>query len=110
MIDYLRCTKKTAFLSAVLWSRSRPESDFFAGFGAGAGEKAPSSGSSCVAYGYYGGKLATILIKLCHILKIYTQIERKNRYTFKKAKLFTLVLKTALCEIIFFNRSRSRSR
>ena len=28
------------------------------------------------------------------ILTIYTQIERKNRNTFKKAKLFTLFLKT----------------
>ena len=39
--------------------------------------------------------VATILIKFSHILTIYTQIERKNRYTFKKAKLFTLVFKSA---------------
>ena len=32
---------------AVLWSRSRPERDFFAG--AGAGEKAPAAGCYCVA-------------------------------------------------------------
>ena len=44
----------------------------------------------------FGGKEATILIKFSQILTIYTQIERKNRYeyTFKKAKLFTLVFKT----------------
>ena len=28
-----------------------------------------------------GGKVATILVKYSHILTIYTQIERKNRYT-----------------------------
>ena len=70
---------------SVLWSRSRT---FFAG--AGAGEKARLR-----AYGYCGGKVATIQIKFSHFLKIYTQIEGKNRYTFKQAKLFTLVFKTA---------------
>ena len=39
---------------------------------------------------WLSGKVATILIKFSHILTIYTQVERKNRYTLKKAKLFTL--------------------
>ena len=34
-----------------------------------------------------------ILIIFSHILTLYTQIERKNRCTFKKAKLFTSVFK-----------------
>ena len=41
----------------------------------------------------------TILKKFSHVLTIYIQIERKNRYryqyTFRKAKIFTLVFKTA---------------
>ena len=70
------------------------EPNFFAG--AGAGEIAPAPGCCCVAQGTYcGGKVPTILIKLSHILTIYTQIERKNKYTLKKANLFTLVFKTA---------------
>ena len=44
--------------------------------------------------GFCGGKVATILTKFGHILKIYAQIESKNRYTFKRAKLFTLFFKT----------------
>ena len=46
--------------------------------GARAGEKAPAPGCCCVALGYCGGKIATILI---NFLTIYTQIEGKNRYT-----------------------------
>ena len=57
--------------------------------GAGASKKAPAPGCCCVASGYCGGKVARILIKFSHILIIFTQIERINRYTFKKAKLFT---------------------
>ena len=30
------------------------------------------------------GKVATILIKFAHILTIYTEIERKDKYTLKK--------------------------
>ena len=71
----------------MLWSRSRPEPDFLAG--AGAGEKAP-------ALPLRLHKVATIFVKFSHILTIYTQIERKNRYTLKKTKLLTLVFKTAL--------------
>ena len=44
---------------------------------------------------YYGGKVARNLIKFSQILTIYIQIERINRYTFKKAKLFTFVFNTA---------------
>ena len=57
---------------SVLWSQSRPEPDFLAG--AGAGEKAP-------ALPLRLHKVATIFVKFSHILTIYTQIERKNRYT-----------------------------
>ena len=46
--------------------------------GAGAGEKAPAPGCCFVAKGYCGGKLSTILIKFCHFLTIYTQIEGKK--------------------------------
>ena len=69
----------------MLWSRSRPEPDFFAG--AGAGEKAPAPDCYGVALGYCSGKVATILIKFGHFLTIFKKIVGKNRfrYTFKKA-------------------------
>ena len=57
-----------------------PEPDFLAG--AGAGEKAPAPGCCCLAVGYCGGKvLTTYPVKFSYISTIYTQIERKNRYT-----------------------------
>ena len=83
------CFNSITVFCAVLWSQSRLEPDFFAG--AGVGEKAQRSGCCCVAYGHCGSKVATILIKFCHILTIYSKNERKNRYryTLKKAKLFS---------------------
>ena len=44
-------------------------------------KKAPAPGCFCLAWGYCGGKVVTILVKFSHISTIYTQIERKNRYT-----------------------------
>ena len=74
-----------------------PEPDFLAGAGAEAGEKAPAQGCCCLAQGYCGGKVVTILVKFSHISTIYTQIERKiGTYTLKKTKLLTSVFKTAL--------------
>ena len=101
------------------WTGSFPfglgvvEPDYFAG--AGAGKKAPAPGCWCVALGYCGGKVATILINVSHFLTIYilyTQIEGKNRYlyTFKKSKLFSFqncIFCLKLVFHIFVIRSRS---
>ena len=57
-----------------------PEPDFLAGARAGAGEKAPAPGCCCLALGYCGGKVATILVKFNRLSTMYTQIERKDRY------------------------------
>ena len=65
-------------LSNPLPSVVEPEPDFLAG--AGAGEKARLR-AVAVWQGYCGGKVAKILVKFSHISTIYTQIERKNRYT-----------------------------
>ena len=66
------------------------EPDYFAG--AGAREKAPAPDCCCMAQGYCGDKVATILIKFSHFLTIYKQIEGINRYryAFKKAKLISI--------------------
>ena len=57
--------------------------------------KSSDSGLLLCGLGVLWWQVATILLKFSHILTIYTQIERKNRYTFKKAKLLASVFKTA---------------
>ena len=95
----------------MLRSVVEPEPDFLAG--AGAGEKTPAPDCCYVTKGYCGGKVVTILIKFSHILTIYTQIERENGYTFKKAKYIFWFSKlhfllNFLVKTILVIRSRSR--
>ena len=76
----------------VLWSRSRPETDIFAG----AGKKEPAPGCCCVTLWWQSCNNS---YNLGQILTIFTQIERKNRYgtgTLKKKKLFYFIFKVFL--------------
>ena len=77
---------------------------------AGAGEKAPAPGCCCVAQSqmFFGGKVATILKIFNHILTIYTQIERKNRYTSRKAKLYIFLKRIGIYNLNCYTVVQSR--
>ena len=70
-------------VGTVAYSAVEPElePDFLARAVASEKASAPALGCCCLPEGYCGGKVATILVKFSHISTIYTQIERKDRYT-----------------------------